>query len=87
MVLLVPKDPAEFPESVRRDESDSDGSFAVRDVAPGRYTLLAIEDGWAIDWTRPEVIARYLPGGVAVTVTDILDKVVRIATPIQVQMR
>jgi uncharacterized surface anchored protein len=87
MVLLVPKDPAEFPESVRRDESDSDGSFAVRDVAPGQYTLLAIEDGWALDWTRPEVIARYLPGGIAVTVTDTLDKVVRIATPIQVQMR
>jgi uncharacterized surface anchored protein len=87
MVLLVPKDPAAFPESVRRDQTDSDGSFAVRDTAPGQYTLLAIEEGWALDWTRPEVIARYLPGGIAVTVTDTLDKVVRIATPIQVQMR
>lgn len=87
MVLLVPKERAEFPESVRRDESDSDGSFAVRDVAPGQYTLLAIEDGWALDWTRPEVIGRYLPGGIAVTVTDTHDKVVRIAAPIQVQMR
>jgi hypothetical protein len=87
MVLLVPKERAEFPESVRRDESDSDGSFAVRDVAPGQYTLLAIEDGWGLDWTRPEVIGRYLPGGIAVTVTDTHDKVVRIAAPIQVQMR
>jgi hypothetical protein len=87
MVLLVPKDLAVFPESVRRDQTDSDGSFAVRDTAPGQYTLLAIEDGWALDWTQPEVIARYLPGGNAVTVPDTRDKVVRIATPIQVQMR
>ena len=87
MVLLVPKDPAAFPESVRRDQTDSDGSFAVRDVAPGQYTLLAIEDGWPLDWTQPEVIGRYLPGGVAVTVADTRDKVVRIATAIEVQMR
>jgi hypothetical protein len=87
MVLLVPKDPAAFPDLVRRDQSDSDGSFAVRDAAPGQYTVVAIEDGWGLDWTRPEVIGRYLPGGIAVTVTDTRDKLVRLPGPVPVQKR
>ena len=87
MVLLVPMDPAAFPELVRRDQSDSDGSFALRDAAPGKYTVVAIEDGWELDWTRPEVIRRYLPGGIAVTVTDTQDKLIRLPGPVQVQGR
>ena len=87
MVLLVPRDAAAFPELVRRDQSDSDGSFGLRDAAPGQYTVVAIEDGWDLDWTRPEVIGRYLPGGIAVTVTDSPDKVVRLAGPVAVQRR
>ncbi len=87
MVLLVPKDPAAFPDLVRRDQSDSDGSFSIRDAAPGEYVAVAIEDGWDLDWARPEVMRRYLPGGVAVTVTDTNDKVVRLAGPVPVQMR
>jgi hypothetical protein len=87
MVLLIPRDPATFPELVRRDQSDSDGSFSLRDAAAGQYTVVAIEDGWTLDWTRPEVIARYLPGGMAVTVSDTLDKVVRLSGPVPVQER
>ncbi|MDR3741153.1 MAG: carboxypeptidase-like regulatory domain-containing protein [Terracidiphilus sp.] len=87
MVLLIPKDAAAFPDFVRRDQSDSDGSFVLRDVAAGQYTVVAIEDGWGLDWTRPEVIGRYLPGGVAVRVTDTLDKVVHLAGPVPVVKR
>ena len=87
MVLLVPMDPAAFPELVRRDQSDSDGSFALRDAAPGQYTVVAIEDGWSLDWTRPEVIRRYLPAGTAVTVTDTPDKLIRLPGPVLVQGR
>jgi hypothetical protein len=91
MVLLIPKDPAAFPELVRRDQSDSDGSFAIRDAAPGEYTVVAIEGAWGdgngLDWTRPEVIGRYLPGGVAVTVTDTMEKVVRLPRPVPVETR
>jgi hypothetical protein len=72
---------------VRRDQSNSDGSFVMRDAVPGQYTAVAIEDGWALDWTRPEVIGRYLPGGIAVTVTDTLDKIVRLSGPVPVQGR
>jgi hypothetical protein len=96
MVLLVPLDPKAFPALVRRDQSDSDGSFAVRDVAPGSYTAVAIENAWgdggeALDWTRAETMARYLPGGVAVTVTDTRDahgdRVLRLTAPVAVQTR
>ena len=87
MVLLVPKDLAAFPALARRDQSDSDGSFALRDAAPGQYTVVAIENGWDLDWERPEVISRYLPGGIPVTVTEVSGKLVRLSQPVPVQTR
>ena len=68
MVLLVPKNPAVEREMFRRDQSDSDGSFQLNRVVPGQYTLVAIENGWTLDWARAEVIAHYLAGGQRVTV-------------------
>jgi len=87
MVVLVPQNMADFRGLVRRDQSDSDGSFSLRDVASGSYTVVAIEDGWALDWSRSEVIGRYLPKGIAVTVTDRSGKVVRLSQPVPVQPR
>jgi 5-hydroxyisourate hydrolase-like protein (transthyretin family) len=85
MLLLVPKDLAAFPALARRDQSDSDGSFALRDAAPGHYTLVAIENGWDLDWERPEVIVRYLPQGIAVNVTETSGKLVRLSQAVPVQ--
>jgi hypothetical protein len=95
MVVLVPKDLTAMADLARRDQSDSDGSFALLDVAPGEYTVVAIEDGWDLDWSNPAVIARYLPGGVAVTVKDRtnngsgneLDRRVALPGPVAVQER
>lgn len=74
MVVLVPKTSASArsltADLARRDQSDSDGSFALLNVAPGEYTVVAIEDGWELDWANPAVIGRYLPGGQTVTVRD-----------------
>lgn len=82
MVVLVPKDLSVVAELARRDQSDSDGSFALRNVEPGDYTVVAIEDGWDLDWGDPMVIARYLPGGQPVTVKDSPDsQPVRPASP------
>jgi hypothetical protein len=75
------------PAPPRRDQSDSDGSFALRDVAPGRYTVVAIEDGWDLDWARPEVIGRYLSGGIPVTVTESSGKLLRLSQAVPVQGR
>ena len=85
MIVLVPKEPAAFPALARRDQSDSDGSFALRDVAPGQYTVVAIEGGWDLDWERPEVINRYLPGGIPVTVTETSGKLLRLSQAVLVQ--
>ncbi|MFY9939230.1 MAG: carboxypeptidase regulatory-like domain-containing protein [Silvibacterium sp.] len=68
MVLLAPKIPGADREMFRRDQSDSDGSFTLRQTVPGEYTVVAIEDGWALDWARTEVIAHYLARGLKVTV-------------------
>jgi hypothetical protein len=63
MVVLVPKDPGDHPDLFRQDQSDLDGTFALGGVVPGDYTVLAIEDGWDLDWSRPEVIAPYAKRG------------------------
>jgi len=87
MVILVPKDPSAIAELARRDQSDSDGSFTLLNVAPGDYTLVAVEDAWGIDWFDPAVISRYLPHGMAVTVKDKSDKTLRLDRPVEVQAK
>jgi hypothetical protein len=87
MMVLVPKEMAAFLSLVRRDQSDSDGSFSLRDVAPGQYTVVAIQDGWELDWGRPEVIGRYLSHGVTVTVTENSGKLLKLSEAVQVQSR
>ena len=87
MVVLVPKNRSAFRSLVRRDQSDSDGSFALRDVVPGQYTVVAIQDGWVLDWAQPEVLGRYLPRGVAITITENSGKLVRLSDPVPVQAR
>jgi 5-hydroxyisourate hydrolase-like protein (transthyretin family) len=85
MVVLVPRDLSAISALARRDQSNSDGSFALANVLAGQYTVVAIEDGWQIDWAEPAVIARYLPGGLAVTVSDNPGQLLTIATPVPVE--
>jgi len=63
MVVLVPRDPANNWSLFRRDQSDSDGTFELSTVMPGAYTLLAIENGWELEWANPAVLESYLPQG------------------------
>jgi len=87
MIVLAPKNLASLRALVRRDQSDSDGSFLLQDVAPGDYTVVAIEEGWELDWTRPDVMARYLPGGTAVTVSSQPEKNMALSEAVRVQAR
>jgi hypothetical protein len=87
MIVLVPRDLAAYRALARRDQSDSDGSFALRDVPPGDYTVVAIEDAWEIDWAQTSVIRRYLPRGVAVTIPDKPAKLISLSEPVPVQQR
>jgi len=82
MVVLVPRAPGAYLSLVRRDQSNSDGSFSLRDVAPGQYTVVAIEDGWKLDWRNREAIAPYLAGGVPITLSDRSNPVVQLPKPV-----
>jgi len=68
MILLVPQDADQNPALFHRDQSDSDGSFAMAPLFPGRYTLLAIENGWDLEWSNPAVLFNYLPNGLPVEI-------------------
>jgi len=60
MVVLAPEDARDNQILFRRDQSDSDGTFSLYDVIPGRYRLLAIEDGWNLEWADPNVLSAFL---------------------------
>lgn len=63
MVMLVPEDLKNQESMVRRDQSDLDGTYSLRGVVPGKYTVVAIQKGWDLDWMSPMVMAEYLKGG------------------------
>jgi hypothetical protein len=66
-IVLVPDDPQNHQALFRRDQSDSDGTFSLKQVVPGRYTLLSI-DSWNAEWNDPKVLKDFLPKGYAVEV-------------------
>ena len=87
MVVLIPKDPEAHQDLFRRDESDLDGSFVLRDVVPGAYTVAAIEDGWGFDWSKPALLSRYAQHGLAITIGELMQGVVKLPEPVEVQAR
>ena len=66
MIVLVPRDPAHNSPLFRRDQSDSDGTFTLRNVVPGQYTVVAIANGWDLEWGNPVALMPYLERGEAV---------------------
>jgi protocatechuate 3,4-dioxygenase beta subunit len=68
MIVLAPLDLKSNPALFRRDQSDSDGTFTLNAVVPGRYTLMAIEDGWDLEWADPAVLQKYISGGESVQI-------------------
>lgn len=68
MVVLVPEIPEHNLVLFRRDQSDSDGSFNLPNILAGKYTVVALENGWDLDWFTPGVLQKYLAGGEAVNV-------------------
>jgi hypothetical protein len=87
MVVLVPKDPDAHRELFRRDQSDQDGSFSLGDVIAGSYTIVAIENGWDLDWSSPGVIAHYGKHAKPVIVSNHAQSPMHLPDPIEVQPR
>jgi hypothetical protein len=82
MVVLVPDDPEAHHELFRRDQSDLDGTFRLPGIIPGKYTIIAIEDGWDLDWAKPAVIASYGKHGQQITVGN---ETVHLEKPVELQ--
>jgi hypothetical protein len=87
MVILVPKNPEMNPDLFRRDQSALDGTFSLRDVIPGSYTVLALENGWDLDWARPNVIGAYLKHGEGIEVGNQGGRTVDLTEPIEVSSK
>jgi hypothetical protein len=62
LVLLVPESDEGFDDNLRMDQSDSDGSFYLGDILPGKYLLMAIEDGWDLQWANPVALKPFHEG-------------------------
>jgi len=69
MILLLPENPEDWAQFARRDQSDSDGTFRIAGMAAGNYTLLALENGWELEWAKPEVMKPYLEKGLPLQLT------------------
>jgi len=87
MVVLVPRNPEMNRDLFRRDQSDLDGTFTLHGVVPGAYTLLAIENGWDLDWSQPGVIAAYLKHGRTIQIGNQAARPMSVADPIEVQSK
>lgn len=85
MIVLVPKDPEANHDRFRRDQSDQDGSFSLPGVIPGSYTIIAIEDGWDLDWSQPAVLAQYLKQGQPLEITDRSPSTMHLQGAVEVQ--
>ena len=59
LVLLLPESGENLEDDFRMDQSDSDGTFTLRDILPGRYLLMAIENGWDLEWSNPAVLKPF----------------------------
>jgi hypothetical protein len=66
MALLVPTtiDDPNALRILRRDQTNTDGSFDIADVIPGQYILVVLDHGWEINWNDPSTLRGYLPRGV-----------------------
>jgi hypothetical protein len=87
IVVLVPVGGESAIELFRRDQSDFDGSFVLRDVVSGSYAVIAVEDGWNVDWSVPTVFARYTSHGEKLTVGPQMQGSVSLQKPVEVQPR
>lgn len=85
MIVLVPKHPDSNRDLFRRDQSDLDGTFTFQAVIPGTYTVIAIADGWDLDWSQPAVIAHYATNGQPLVIPAHLDHSLKLPAPVEVQ--
>jgi hypothetical protein len=85
MVLLLPESAEDIDSDLHMDQSNSDGSFVLADITPGKYRLLAIQDGWSLDYRDPAAIKPYLAKAASVQINpnDIKKLTVDVQPPLK----
>ena len=63
LVLLVQRESAYSPFQWKYDQSNSDGSFAWGNVAPGDYLIFTRLDGVSFDVYDEDFVRKLLPSG------------------------
>lgn len=69
MIVLVPQEIEHNAALFRRDQSDSDGTFSLYNVLPGKYRVIALANAWDLEWMSPTVLQPYLAGAETVDVS------------------
>jgi len=59
----------------------------LRNVVPGSYTILAIENGWELNWSQPAVIAAYMSHGRTIQVGNPAGRTMSLAEAVEVQSK
>jgi hypothetical protein len=59
----------------------------MRGVVPGSYTVLAIQNGWDLDWSQPGALALYLKRGQAIEISDKAGRSMNLAEAVEVQSK
>ena len=85
MVVLIPQNPEANVDRFRRDQTDLDGTFTLLNVSPGTYSVIAIEDGWDLDWAKPAVLTNYGRNGQPLVVTAREKGTVHLSAPVAVE--
>lgn len=68
MIPMGASGPITHSSAMQTNQSDSDGSFDFPKVLPGNYVLVAIEEGWTLDFENPDAMRPYLARGLKITV-------------------
>jgi hypothetical protein len=89
MVALVPKgmEARTHFERIRWDQSDLDGTFTVRQILPGHYTLIAVEDAWGTAWLKQGVLEKYLAHGQELTIGELMTAPVTLPEALESQKK
>jgi hypothetical protein len=56
-------------------------------VISGSYTIIAIENGWDLDWSEPAVLAQYLAHGQTLEVGDRSPTPMHLGDAVEVQAK
>ena len=89
MVALIPRgmEAQTHFERIRWDQSDLDGTFTVRQILPGKYTLIAVEDAWGTAWLKQGVLEKYLEHGQELTIGELMTQPVVLPDALEAQKK